>query len=226
MKHAVALASLLILGWAMAGWAQEQDKRDFSASRGLGLGGRFSPPVPIASNLDPALGSAITLQYWASNQIGLELGGWASAFYTKDSARSFTSVSGGLLLKFFDTIALDVYAVGRVISLQIVKKYELLPQPASLFDNTVWPSQESHTSTLAVEAAAGIEWSWSPQVTTNFELGITYAQMLEKPPQPEPTPQTSLSPPNPDVPSSSFGVMLHLSVNFYLLRMGKRTAAY
>jgi hypothetical protein len=210
-----ALASLFIVGWAIVGWAQ--DKGDLSASRGLGLGGRFSPAVSVASDLDPALGSAIILQYWVSDQIGLELGGWASIFQPEDSSRSFTSISGGLLLKFFDNIALDLYVVGRVISLQIVKKYELLSQPGL--------PQESRTFALAAEAAAGIEWSWSPHVTTNFEFGIAYAQILEKPPQPEPIPQTSLSSPKLDVSSSSFGVMLHLGVSFYLLpQIGKRTA--
>lgn len=69
----------------------------------------------------------------------------------------------------------------------------------------------------------GIERSWSPQMTTNFEFGFVYVQTMTTnmpPPSlpPDPT-QEPVPMPKPETfASTSFGIMLHLSVNFYFPR--------
>jgi hypothetical protein len=84
-----------------------------------------------------------------------------------------------------------------------------------------WPSFESRTATLAFEVAAGIERSWSAQLTTNFEFGFVYAQtmIMNLPPPGEPPPEEPVPLPKPETTAAtSFGITLHISVNFYLPR--------
>jgi hypothetical protein len=238
MKCFFAVGSLLLLvtvGAVETSWAQTEN---VSVGRGLGIGARFLPQalMPIApSDMDPALGSALTVHYWMSDLLALEVGGWMSGFTDSWNPRSFTSLSGGLLLKLSDNFQDDLYIVGRAISTQSVyKNYccviyrDSEPQPPEERENDKimppwpWPNYESRTSTLAFEVTAGIERSWSPQVTTNIEFGFVYAQVMTTsfpPPIPEPPPDEPIPLPKPEtMAATSFGVTLHLSVNFYLPR--------
>lgn len=231
MKCFFAVGSLLLLVTVGAvvetGWAQTEN---VSAGRGLGIGARFLPQalMPIApSDTDPALGAALTLHYWVSDLLAIEVGGWISGFSDSWNPRSFTSLSGGLLLKLSDNFQDDLYLAARAISIQsIYRNYCCVVyregEPPTEEDNKIvppypWPNYESRTSILAFAVTVGLERSWSPQVTTNFEFGFVYAQAMTTnfpPPPEEPIPM-----PKPEAfAATSFGVTLHMSINFYLQR--------
>ncbi len=223
-----SVAFLLVVGTVGASWAQQPE--NLSADRGFGVGARFLPQalMPIApSDTEPALGSALTLQYWVSDLLAIEIGGWISGFSDLWNPRSFTSLSGGLLLKLSDNAYDDLYLAARAISAQSVYRnycciYREDEPPVEAQQDKImlpypWPSYESRTSTLAFEVTAGIERSWSAHVTTNFEFGFIYATQVmttsflpPEEPIPLPKPET--------VAATNFGITVHLSVNFYLPR--------
>lgn len=235
MRRPFAIGSLVVLvivGLSELSWAQGEN---LSVGRSMGIGARFLPSalMPIGpSDIDPSLGAALTGQYWISDLLALEIGGWTSGFSDSWNPRSFTSLSGGLLLKLSDNAHDDLYLTARAISVQSVYRnycciYREDGQPVeSQQDNKLmppypWPSYESRTSTLAFEITAGIERSWSAQLTTNFEFGFVYAQMMTTnfPPPGEPLPEEPIPLPKPETTAAtSFGITVHVSVNFYLPR--------
>lgn len=224
MKCFCAVGSLFLL---VAVWTAETSgaqTENFSVGRGLGIGARFLPQalMPIApSDTDPALGSALTLHYWVSDLLALEVGGWMSGFSDSWNPHRFTSLSGGLLLKLSDNLQDDLYLAGRAISIQSVSKnyviYREGEPPTEIVPPYPWPNYESRTAVLAFAVTLGLERSWSPQVTTNCEFGFVYTQVMtttSPPPPEEPIPT-----PKPETfAATSFGVALHLSINFYLQR--------
>jgi hypothetical protein len=233
VRYALAVGSLLALIFLSIGepsWAQGEN---LSVGRSVGIGVRFLPNalMPVGpSDVDPALGTALTGQYWLSDLLAIEMGGWLSGFSDTFNPRSFTSLSGGLLLKLFDNPHDDLYLAGRAISVQSVYRnyccvYREGEPPAQPSEKIMlpyqWPSFESRTATLAFEVAAGIERSWSAQLTTNFEFGFVYAQTMTTnlPPPGEPPPEEPVPLPKPEATAAtSFGITLHISVNFYLPR--------
>jgi hypothetical protein len=183
------------------------------------------------SDVDPALGAALTGQYWISDLLAMEIGGWMSGFNDSWNPRSFTSLSGGLLLKLSDNAHDDLYVAARAISVQSVYRnycciYREGEPPIEAQQDKImppypWPSYESRTATLAFEVIAGIELGWSAHVTTNFEFGFVYAQTMTTtlPPPGEPPPEEPVPMPKPETTAAtSFGITLHISVNFYLPR--------
>lgn len=230
MRHALVVGSLLVvtfIGVNAACWAQQEN---LSVGRFVGVGTRFLPSVlmPVGpSNVDLALSTAITGQCWISDLLAVEVGGWMSGFSDAWNPNSFTSLSGGLLLKLSDNAQDDLYLAGRAISVQSVYRnycciYREGESPAEAQQDKImppypWPSYESRTSILAFEITAGIERSWSAQVTTNFEFGFIYAQtMTTNLPPPESSSEEAVSLPKPEtVAATSFGITVHISVNFY-----------
>jgi len=229
MKSIFVLTVCVLVGISAVGLAQEEN---LSVSRGIGVGARFLPNalMPVGpSDVDPALGTALTGQYWISDLLAIELGGWLSGFSDTFNPRRFTSLSGGLLLKLSDTPQDDLYLAGRAISVQSVyrsyccvyREGEPVFPDEKIMPPYPWPSFESRTSTLAFEVTAGIERSWSSQLTTNFEFGFVYAQMMTTnlPPPVEVPPEEPVPLPKPEtIAATSFGITLHISVNFYLPR--------
>ncbi|MCX8103847.1 MAG: hypothetical protein N3E42_05385 [Candidatus Bipolaricaulota bacterium] len=232
MRRAFAIGSLLaLLFGGELGWAQQEN---LSVGRFVGIGARFLPNVlmPVGpSDIDPVLGAAITGQYWISDLLAIEAGGWLSGFRDAWNPRSFTSLSGGLLLKLSDNAYDDLYLAARAISVQSVYRhyccvYREGEPPAKARQDEImppypWPSFESRTSTLAFAVAFGIERSWSAQVTTNFEFGFIYAQVMTThlPPPGVPVPEEPVPTPKPETTAlTSFGITMHISVNFYLPR--------
>lgn len=222
---------LVLLGISKLGWTQEEN---LSVGRSMGIGARFLPSalMPVGpSDVDPALGAALTGHYWVSDLLALEVGGWMTGFSDSWNPHSFTSLSGGLLLKLSDNAQDDLYLAGRAISVQSVYRnyccvYREGEPPAEAQQDKImppypWPSYESRTSTLAFELTAGIERSWSAQLTTNFEVGFVYAQMMTTnfPPPGEPPPEEPIPLLAPEtVAMTSFGITVQVSVNFYLPR--------
>lgn len=234
MRRALAIGSLVVLiivGLSELSWAQGEN---LSIGRSMGIGARFLPGalMPVGpSDVDPVLGTAITGQYWMSDLLAIEVGGWMTGFSDSWNPHSFTSLSGGLLLKLSDNAQDDLYLAGRAISVQSVYRnyccvYREGEVPAEAQQDKImppypWPNYESRTSTLAFEVTAGIERSWSAQMTTNFEFGFVYAQMMTTnfPPPGEPPPEEPIPLPKPEtVAATSFGITVHISVNFYLPR--------
>lgn len=234
MRRPFAIGSLVVLvivGLSELGWAQGEN---LSVGRSMGIGARFLPSalMPVGpSDVDPALGTAITGQYWMSDLLAIEVGGWMTGFSDSWNPRSFTSLSGGLLLKLSDNAQDDLYLAGQAISVQSVYRnyccvYREGEVPAEAQQDKImppypWPNYESRTSTLAFEVTAGIERSWSAQMTTSFEFGFVYAQMMTTnfPPPGEPLPEEPIPLPKPEtVAATSFGITVHISVNFYLPR--------
>ncbi len=230
MRYALAVGSLLALIFMSVnelGWAQEEN---LSVGRSVGIGARFLPNalMPVGpSDVDPALGTALTGQYWMSDLLAIELGGWLSGFSDTFNPHSFTSISGGLLLKLSDNSQDDLYLAGRAISVQSVyRNYccvyrEGEPPSEKIMPPYPWPSFESRTATLAFEVTTGIERSWSSHLTTNFEFGLVYAQttITNLPPPGEPPPEEPVPLPKPETTAAtSFGVVVHISVSFYLPR--------
>ncbi len=207
---------------------------NFSAGRGLGIGARFLPQalMPSApSDTAPALGSALTLHYWVSDLLAIEVGGWLSGVSDSWNLRSFTSLSGGLLLKLSDNLQDDLYLAARAISVQSVYRNHcciyregeppVAPQDEKIMPPYPWPSYESRTSTLAFAVTAGIERSRSSHVTTNLEFGFIYAQVMTTiiPPPVGSPPEEPIPTPQPETfAATSFGVALHISINFHLQR--------
>lgn len=235
MRQTLVVGSLLVLafiGINTVCWAEQEN---LSVGRFVGIGARFLPSalMPIGpSDIDPSLGAALTGQYWISDLLALEIGGWTSGFSDSWNPRSFTSLSGGLLLKLSDNAHDDLYWAARAISVQSVYRnycciYREDGQPIEsqqddkLMPPYPWPSYESRTSTLAFEITAGIERSWSSQVTTNVEFGFVYAQVMTTnlPPPGEPSPEEPVPLPKPETTAATnFGITVHVSVNFYLPR--------
>lgn len=234
MRHVFVLGSLLVLasvGMNAACWAQPEN---LSVGRSVGIGARFLPSalMPVGpSDVDPALGAALTGQYWVNDLLAIEVGGWISGFSDSWNPRSFTSLFGGLLLKLSDNAQDDLYLAGRAISVQSVYRnyccvYREGEQPIEVQQDKImppypWPSYESRTSTLAFEVTAGIERSWSAQLATNLEFGFIYAQVMTTnfPPPGGPPPEEPVPLPKPEtVAATSFGITVHISVNFYLPR--------
>ncbi len=233
MRRAFVVGSLLTLifvGMSVACWAQPEN---LSVERFVGIGVRFLPSalMPIGpSDIDPALGAAITGHYWVSDLVAIEVGGWLSGFSDSWNPRSFTSLSGGLLLKLSDNAQDDLYLAGRAISFQSIYRnycciYREGEPPTEVQQDKIMPPYpwpyESRTSILAFEVTAGIERSWSAQVTTNVEFGFIYAQVMTTnfPPPGGPPPEEPVPLPKPETAAStSFGITVHISVNFYLPR--------
>lgn len=118
MKRFFIIGCLIVLlaGTAQFLWAQDEN---LSANRTWGAGVRFLPSAlsPIAPyGADPALGTAIGLQYWVNDLVGLEAGGWASAFKDQWSENNNMLLSGGLLYKLANSSEFDFYLVGRGMS--------------------------------------------------------------------------------------------------------------
>jgi len=240
---------VLLLGMSPWLWAQETN---YSMQRTWGVGLRFlpsalSPIVPYGA--DPALGTAITVQYWLSDLFAIEAGGWLSSFKDMWSENNTTLMSGGLLLKLANGVQADFYLVGRGVSLTTISKsqvyYELPPTPVEPVEpkreppseiepaNAIppcyrdgivrpcpWPGGESRTSTLALEAAGGIEWSVSPQLALDLEFGLIYAQVVTTNiPGPPPPPWPPDGPKPLQEPqtfaSSSLGLVVHVAACFY-----------
>ncbi|MCI2431312.1 hypothetical protein LM602_01970 [Candidatus Acetothermia bacterium] len=214
-----------------AAWSQTEN---LSAGRGLGIGARYLPNAlaPMApGDIDLALGSALTMQYWVSDQFALEIGGWISSFTDQWNPRNYTNISGGLLFKLFDHPQDDLYLVGRGISVQSTYSYYCVrPMEKTPSDPALPPPDEkimppcwgngSRTSTLAVELLAGVEHSWSGQLTTNFEFGLIYMQTVTThlphwpaPEEPAPKPETFAT--------SGLGISVRFSLHFYLPRTAK-----
>lgn len=226
---------MLLTGTAPVLWAQEEN---LSANRAWGVGARFLPSAlaPIAPwSVDLALGSAIALQYWPNDLLAVEVGGWVSGFSDAWNQNAFTLLSGGLLFKLSDNSKLDLYFVGRGISLRNVSKniccvileprpepqHARLPTPQNIVPP--WPpASESRSSTIAIEAAWGVEWALSSQAALDFEAGLIYAQTVTTnvPPQLPPPPEEEPKPlQKPETfASSSLGLMLHVGVYFYFER--------
>jgi len=97
---------------------------------------------------------------------------------------------------------------------------ESRPQPQNIVPPWPWPGFESRSSTLAVEAATGIEWSLSPQFVLDFEFGLIYTQTMTMnippPPPPEEEPKPLQKPET--FASSGLGLMLQVGVYFYFER--------
>lgn len=224
-----SVALLLVSGTVGAGWAQADN---LSSGRGLGIGARYLPGVlaPVApGDVDLALGSALTLQYWISAELALELGGWVSSFTDQWNPRNYTNISGGLLFKLSDNLQDDLYLVGRGISVQSTYSYYCIRPMEKREPGTSPPDEKimppcwmngSRTSTLAVELLAGVEHSWSAQLTTNIEFGLIYMQTMtthippwSSPEDPAPKPETFAT--------SGLGISVRLSLYFYLPRPAK-----
>ncbi len=221
-----SVALLLVSGTVGAGWAQADN---LSAGRGFGLGIRYLPSVlaPVApGDIDLTLSSALTLQYWISAELALELGGWVSSFTDHWNPRSYTNISGGLLFKLSDNLQDDLYLVGRGISVQSTYSYYCIrpmengtPPPDDKIMPPCWMNG-SRTSTLAIELLAGVEHSWSAQLATNIEFGLIYVQTMtthippwSSPEDPAPKPETFAT--------SGLGISVRLSLHFYLPRPAK-----
>nr|BAL59698.1 hypothetical protein HGMM_OP4C334 [Candidatus Acetothermum autotrophicum] len=232
MRRACVVSILVVLicvSLSELGWAQGEN---LSVGRFVGVGARWLPNalMPVGpSDVDPALGTAFTGQYWVSDLLAIEAGGWLSGFSDSWNPRSFTSLSGGLLLKLADNPQDDLYLAGRAISVQSVfrnyccvyREGEPPEESEKIMPPYPWPSYESRTSILAFEVAAGIERSWSAHVTTNLEFGFVYAQTMTTnlPPPGEPPPEEPVPLPKPETTAATnFGFVLHISVNFYLPR--------
>ncbi|MFN4218699.1 MAG: hypothetical protein ACK4HB_05410, partial [Candidatus Bipolaricaulia bacterium] len=123
MRHVFVLSSLVVLALVGVSAACGAQPENLSVGRLAGIGVRFLPSalMPIGpSDVDPALGAALTGQYWVSDLLAIEVGGWMSGFSDSWNPRSFTSLSAGLLLKLSDNAQDDLYLAGRAISLQSV----------------------------------------------------------------------------------------------------------
>jgi hypothetical protein len=209
MKKHIVITGLIVILVGAAPWLFAQTE-DLSANRSWGVGARFLPSAlsPVAPYLaDPALGTAIGVQYWLNDLLGIEAGGWMSQFKDTWNETSTTLLSGGLLLKLANGVQADFYLVGRAISLSSVSKSRIFfeplptpveprpePKPEPKSANVIppcppwyrdgiarpcpWPGYESRSSTLAFEAAGGIAWSVSPQVGLALEFGFIYAQAV------------------------------------------------
>lgn len=214
-------------------WAQEEE--NLSAARTWGVGVRFLPSAltPMAPfNADPALSSAIAVQYWMNDLLALEAGGWVSSFKDAWSENSTTVVSGGLLVKLANYSRFDLYLAGRAVSLNASYKGGMIcafrsddsapMPPIPPLPCWPWPSNESRTSTLAFGATGGLEWSVASQVAFDLEFGMMYAQTttVNLYPTPPPTEPPTPEPPKPlqqleTFASSSLNWVIHTGIYFY-----------
>ncbi len=227
----VGCLTLLLAGATSSLWAQEED---LSANRIWGVGVRFLPSAlsPMAPfNADPALSSAISVQYWMNDLLALEAGGWVSSFKDAWSENSTTIVSAGLLVKLANYSRFDLYLAGRAVSLNASYKGGMIcpfrsedsvPSPIPPPPCWPWPSNESRTSTLAFGATGGLEWSVASQVAFDLEFGMIYAQTttMNLYPTPPPTEPPTPEPPKPlqqleTFASSSLNWVIHTGIYFY-----------
>lgn len=217
---AIGLAVLLSLG--LAGWGQGES--NLSADRGLGGGARWLPAAltPVSSSSALTLGPIATLHYWLNEGVGFELGGWVSGAEDSWASWRSTTLAGGLLLKLSDNSVSDFYLVGRAISLHSQYTTIALPDGVARAIVPPWPSYESRSLGLAVELAGGIEWSWSSQVATVFEVGLAYVQTIttQTPPPPVEPPEGEPVPlPGPQTSAATgFGITLRVGISFYFPR--------
>ncbi|MCR4404751.1 MAG: hypothetical protein NUW06_05735 [Candidatus Acetothermia bacterium] len=227
---ATAAAVLLVIGPAAAGSAQEED---FSLGRGWGAGVRLFPHAVmplIPSDIDPALNTVVFLQHWFKGSLGFEAGGWLSSFSDNWSSRSLLNLFAGVLFKLAEGPRLDPYLAGRAISLQVFRRdsYIVCETPPAEGSSRSreneplppcwpWGFSESRTSTLAVEAAAGLEWSLARELATSFELALVYAQTMTTtiatPAARESEPVSKAN--GETLASTSLGLTLTLSLSFY-----------
>lgn len=238
MKRLAIIGCLIVLlaGTAQFLWAEEEE--NLSAARTWGVGIRFLPSAlsPMAPfNADPALSSAISVQYWMNDLLALEAGGWVSSFKDTWSENSTTVISGGLLVKLANHSRFDLYLAGRAVSLNASYKGGMIcpfrsddaaplppiPPPPCW----PWPSSESRTSTLAFGATGALEWSVASQVAFDVEFGMMYAQTTTVNLYPTPPPQPQPEPATPQEPkplqqletfaSSSLNWVIHTGIYFY-----------
>lgn len=222
-----AVLAMVVLG--VMGWGQGET--NLSLGRGFGIGARWLPtalaPISGSSDLTLALGPTVALHYWLSEQLGCELGGWVSNLEDSWGSQSTNTLMGGLLLRLSDNALADGYLAGRAIGMHSqYKAVAIAREGTTPEDNVVppWPSYESRSSGLAVELVGGLEWSWSPQVSTSFELGFAYIQVITT---------TQTSPPPPDEPpdgeprplqgpqtfaAMGFGITLRVGISFHFPR--------
>lgn len=236
---AVSFIALAVLGWPAPGLLAQVQEEDLSAGREWGFGVRFLPQglMPLApSEVEPALTTAIALKYWTKGALGFEAGGWLSNYSDTWSSRSLISLSGGVLFKLSDNPEADLYLAGRAISLHSFYKDGYIickssPRQSGLpraeEDEPIppppcWPSSsESRSATLAISLAAGLEWSWSQEVATSFEVALIYAQTVRTTtyfPPPEGEPSLPSQPEQETFAASSLGLTFGLTLDFYLPR--------
>ncbi|MBI3659476.1 hypothetical protein HY230_03265 [Candidatus Acetothermia bacterium] len=232
MKRVVSM--LVITLWlgclSVSAYAQSEN---LSAGHSWGVGIRFLPNVlypPGPMETDQALGTLVAAQLWITDTVGFEAGGWLSGFSDQWSERSFVNLVGGLIFKVLDSAQGDLYIAGRGIHLESVSrnqgyccprcvdmpcKYQEKPAKDKEDDQTdpakLWAYSENRTSTLAFEGMAGIEWSFSRNLTLDFEFGMIFAQVvgINIPASPEEK-STNYS-------STSFGMTLHLGLYYYFV---------
>jgi len=183
-----------------------------------GLGVRLAPLV-FAPPLIPdgGLSSAAVTQLWLTPQLAVEGGGWLSGYSDPRSESSLTFLTAGLLLKLFDAERSDFYLAGRGLHARQAHREKGVffgepPAPGPIPEEGIpcCPPMESESLTLALELAAGVEWSLSPQLAIEAELAFTYAQTATSQswgPMPPPDEQTFTS--------ISWGISLRLGIFFY-----------
>lgn len=220
----VVLAMVVGLGLAGLG----QGEANLSLGRGFGIGVRWLPaalaPVSGSSGLPQALDPVVTLQYWLNDQMGGEFGGWVSSLETPWGSQSAVILMGGLLLRLSDNALADGYLAGRAIRMYSQYTAVAGAQDGMAEGNSVspWPGYESRNSGLGVELAGGVEWSWSPLVSTSFEVGFAYIQVITtqiappspEPPDDEPVPRQGVQ----TFAATGLGITLRVGISFHLPR--------
>lgn len=220
----LALVALGVMGWG-------QGEANLSLGRGFGIGARWLPgalaPLSWHSDLALALGPTVAVHYWFNEQLGGELGGWVSRQEGPWGSQSATTFMGGLLLRLSDNPLADGYLAARAIGMHSQYTAVGIPRAeATLNDNVVppWPIPETRSSGLAVELAGGLEWSWSPQVSTSFEVGLAYVQVIttapppppDEPPDGEPEPLTLPGPQT--LGTTGLGITFRIGISFHFPR--------
>ena len=237
--RAIGILIWLLLGITGATWAQgldAQQDEDLSAGRQWGLGVRtvpsaLGPVAPPTPNLE--LGSAVTVQFWLTEILAAEAGGWFSSHSGPWSEGTTLLVMGGLLLKLVNTPREDLYIAGRGLYARSSSRdkgrfIDVPPEPpmpetqSPMIPPPCCPPLASESSTLAFQLSAGIEWSLSPYVAFDFEFGVLYAQTITEQSFPYPPP-LPLEEPMPRQffdrqTSTSLGVILQVGIYFYLPR--------
>lgn len=206
----------------------------------------LTSPTPFLASGE--LSSAAVVRFWLTPQLAVEGGGWLSGYSTPWDESSLVLLTGGLLLKLVDAERSDLYLAGRGLHARQRSQEKGIffdfgeppapgpgPGPGSEPDEfsedsgpPCCPPVESESLTLALEVAVGTEWSLSPQLAVEAELGLTYAQTATtstwpyRPPFPEePIPLVLVGPQQrigEEVSTTvSWGITLHLGISFYFL---------
>lgn len=245
MKAAMrAIGILIVISFWLAGatWAQEAgpQEEDLSAGRQWGLGVRTVPSGLGTSLPNSAfeLGSAVTVRFWLTELLAVEVGGWISSYSDMWRESTTAMLSGGLLLKPVDTPREDLYVAGRGIYARSSSQdkggfFNGPPEPprpeteSPMIPPVCCPPSASESSTLAFQLSAGIEWSRSAYVALDVEFGLLYAQTITEQSLPYPPPLPPMAPGEPmplqffdgqTSTSVSLGVILQVGVYFYLPR--------